>query len=101
MSSFPGQILFLSTLDGHKPEVVVNSNTLDVSQSIEAVANILRTDTMEHYKNLPEINLPPTVEELNSHARKLPESVTLLTRHADMDVVPRSLLVTLTLWSSF
>ena len=50
------------------------------NQSIEAVANILRTDILEHYKDLPEISWPPSVEELNSDARKPPESVILLLR---------------------
>ena len=83
ISDFRDDIIFLS-LRPNKPEIVISSSSHnsyasvpDKISCIEKAAQYLRDDIVEYCNSLPDLQWPPTIEELTSEKRLPPASVTL------------------------
>ena len=75
---------YFFTVKKNTPEIVINSlaienqmNFLNRDSSIVQVAEYLREDVTQYCNNLPELNWPPSVEELTADNRLPPTSVSL------------------------
>ena len=77
------------TPKGKAAEVLIPSDCLDGSflnycatKSIQAAANYLRDEILNKFKDLPELDWPPSLEQLSDSARTPPESL-----HTFLDIL--------------
>jgi len=77
---FEGKIAFLSPPSENFCEVVVSTSCLEGKdqskvETIKMAAKMIRDDILEKFKNLDELNWPPSSEELSMNIRQPPDSV--------------------------
>ena len=77
--SFKDKVVFLTPSASHNQYVLISINALQNNplnklscETNKHVAESLREDILRHYKDLPETQWPPTIEELTSEERKPP-----------------------------